>query len=135
MTLNGHHYLTAAFISDGLLRLGARTVEQRINEALQKATAAATQSIEAEQGTDRRGGRGDRQKLRLAKPRSDVTATISLVAGAQPEGMIAAADPAATPRAPSSPIFVEKAVVGWGNPHTHPHGEVLPLRLGRGCPS
>ena len=38
VTLNGHHYLTAAFISDGLLRLGARTVEQRINEALQNAT-------------------------------------------------------------------------------------------------
>jgi DNA-binding protein YbaB len=48
VTLNGHHYLTAAFISDGLLRLGARTVEQRINEALQSATAAATQSIEAD---------------------------------------------------------------------------------------
>ena len=48
VTLNGHHYLTAAFISDGLLRLGARTVEQRINEALQNATAAATQSIEAD---------------------------------------------------------------------------------------
>jgi hypothetical protein len=31
-----------------LLRLGARTVEQRINEALQNATAAATQSIEAD---------------------------------------------------------------------------------------
>jgi DNA-binding protein YbaB len=48
VTLNGHHYLTAAFISDGLLRLGARTVEQRINEALQSATAEATQSIEAD---------------------------------------------------------------------------------------
>ena len=48
VTLNGHHYLTAAFISEGLLRLGARTVEQRINEALQNATAAATQSIEAD---------------------------------------------------------------------------------------
>jgi DNA-binding protein YbaB len=46
--LNGHQHLTAAFISDGLLRLGARTVEQRINEALQNATAAATQSIEAD---------------------------------------------------------------------------------------
>ena len=48
VTLNGHHYLTAAFISDGLLRLGARTVEQRINEALRNATAAATRSIEAD---------------------------------------------------------------------------------------
>lgn len=33
VTLNGHHYLTAAFIADGLLRLGARTVQQRITEA------------------------------------------------------------------------------------------------------
>jgi DNA-binding protein YbaB len=48
VTLNGHHYLTSAFISAGLLRLGARTVEQRINEALQNATVAATQSIEAD---------------------------------------------------------------------------------------
>ena len=29
VTLNGHHYLTGAFISDGLLRLGARTVVVR----------------------------------------------------------------------------------------------------------
>ncbi len=48
VTLNGHHHLTDAFISDGLLRLGARTVEQRINEALLKATAVATESIEAD---------------------------------------------------------------------------------------
>jgi DNA-binding protein YbaB len=48
VTLNGHHHLTGAFIEDGLLRLGAQTVEQRINEALQKAMAAATASIEAD---------------------------------------------------------------------------------------
>ena len=48
VTLNGHHHLTGAFISDGLLRLGATTVEQRLNEALQNATAAATESIEAD---------------------------------------------------------------------------------------
>jgi DNA-binding protein YbaB len=48
VTLNGHHYLTGAFITDGLLRLGVRTVEQRLNEALQNATAAATNSIEAD---------------------------------------------------------------------------------------
>ena len=48
VTLNGHHYLTSVFISDGLLRLGAGVVEQRINEALQNATVAATQSIEAD---------------------------------------------------------------------------------------
>jgi DNA-binding protein YbaB len=48
VTLNGHHHLTDAFIEDGLLRLGAKVVEQRLNEALQKATAAATESIEAD---------------------------------------------------------------------------------------
>jgi DNA-binding protein YbaB len=48
VTLNGHHHLTGVFITDGLLRLGARVVEQRFNEALRNATAAATQSIEAD---------------------------------------------------------------------------------------
>jgi hypothetical protein len=38
--------LTGTFIADGLLRLGAPTVEKRLNEALQKATDAATESIE-----------------------------------------------------------------------------------------
>ena len=46
VTMNGHHHLTGTFIADGLLRLGAPTVEQRLNEALQKATDAATESIE-----------------------------------------------------------------------------------------
>ena len=48
VTLNGHQHLTATFISDGLLRLGAHEVQQRINEALQNASAAATESIEAD---------------------------------------------------------------------------------------
>jgi len=48
VTLNGHHHLTGVFISDGLLRLGARVVQQRFNEALHHATAAASQSIEAD---------------------------------------------------------------------------------------
>ena len=48
VTLNGHHHLTDVYIRDGLLRLGAQTVEQRLNEAIQKATAAATASIEAD---------------------------------------------------------------------------------------
>jgi DNA-binding protein YbaB len=48
VTLNGHYHLTGAFIEEGLLRLGARAVEQRINEALHKALAAATASIEAD---------------------------------------------------------------------------------------
>ncbi|MBS1693724.1 MAG: YbaB/EbfC family nucleoid-associated protein [Actinobacteria bacterium] len=48
VTLDGHHHLTGVFIEDGLLRLGAHTVEQRLNEALQNATQAATESIEAD---------------------------------------------------------------------------------------
>jgi DNA-binding protein YbaB len=48
VTLNGHHHLTGVFIEDGLLRLGVQEVEQRLNEALQNATAAATESIEAD---------------------------------------------------------------------------------------
>lgn len=48
VTLNGHHHLIGAFISDGLLRLGVETVQQRLNEALQNAIAAATASIEAD---------------------------------------------------------------------------------------
>ncbi|MCT7659000.1 YbaB/EbfC family nucleoid-associated protein [Mycobacterium sp. CPCC 205710] len=48
VTLNGHQHLTGAFIEDGLLRLGAETVQQRLNEALQKATEAASASMEAD---------------------------------------------------------------------------------------
>lgn len=48
VTLDGHHQLIGAVIADGLLRLGAETVQQRLNEALQNATAAATASIEAD---------------------------------------------------------------------------------------
>ncbi|MDR3663299.1 MAG: YbaB/EbfC family nucleoid-associated protein [Mycobacterium sp.] len=48
VTLNGHHWLTDLFIEDGLLRLGSDTVEARINEALGKATAKATESIQAD---------------------------------------------------------------------------------------
>ncbi|BCI78671.1 YbaB/EbfC family nucleoid-associated protein [Mycobacterium sp. SMC-18] len=48
VTLNGHHWLTDLFIEDGLLRLGAETVEARINEALGNATAKATESINAD---------------------------------------------------------------------------------------
>lgn len=48
VTLNGHHWLTDVFIEDGLLRLGAQTVEQRLNEALQNATVAATTSLESD---------------------------------------------------------------------------------------
>ncbi|WP_307864114.1 YbaB/EbfC family nucleoid-associated protein [Mycolicibacterium fortuitum] len=48
VTLDGHHNLKSVYIEDGLLRLGAQVVEQRINEALQKATALASASIEAD---------------------------------------------------------------------------------------
>ena len=48
VTLNGHHWLTDLFIEDGLLRLGAETVEARINEALGNATAKATESINSD---------------------------------------------------------------------------------------
>ena len=48
VTLNGHHHLTGVHLEPGLLRLGATTVEQRINEALQNATAAASESIDAD---------------------------------------------------------------------------------------
>ena len=48
VTLNGHHWLKDVFIEDGLLRLGANKVEQRLNEALQNATADATASIDAD---------------------------------------------------------------------------------------
>ncbi|MGV0654870.1 YbaB/EbfC family nucleoid-associated protein [Mycolicibacterium thermoresistibile] len=48
VTLDGHQQLTHIHIEDGLLRLGAATVEQRLNEALQKATATAMSSIEAD---------------------------------------------------------------------------------------
>ena len=44
VTLNGHHWLQDVYIQDGLLRLGAETVEDRVNEALQKASAEASAS-------------------------------------------------------------------------------------------
>jgi DNA-binding protein YbaB len=48
VTLNGHHWLTDVFIEDGLLRLGAEAVEGRVNEALQKASAAASVTVDAD---------------------------------------------------------------------------------------
>ena len=46
--LTGITGLKTAFIEDGLLRLGSHTVEHRMNEALQNATAEATASIDAD---------------------------------------------------------------------------------------
>ena len=48
VTLNGHHWLKDVYIEDGLLRLGAETVEERVNEALQKASAEASAAIAAD---------------------------------------------------------------------------------------
>jgi len=48
VTLDGHHLLTDVHIQDGLLRLGAETVEARLNEALSNAGAIAAASIEAD---------------------------------------------------------------------------------------
>jgi DNA-binding protein YbaB len=48
VTLNGHHWLTDVFINDGLLRLGPEIVQNRVNEAIQKATAMAAESIAAD---------------------------------------------------------------------------------------
>jgi len=48
VTLNARYSLTGLYIEEGLLRLGADTVQQRINEALLNARAAATEAIGAE---------------------------------------------------------------------------------------
>ncbi len=48
VTLNGHHHLTGTVIEDGLLGLGVGEVQQRLNEALHNATAAATAALEAD---------------------------------------------------------------------------------------
>ncbi|GLE52935.1 YbaB/EbfC family nucleoid-associated protein [Mycobacterium montefiorense] len=48
VTLNARLCMTDLHIEDGLLRLGADTVEQRINEAVANAQAAATAAIDAE---------------------------------------------------------------------------------------
>lgn len=48
VTLDGHHQLTGVVIQDGLLRLGVEEVAQRLNEALHRATDAATASLEAD---------------------------------------------------------------------------------------
>lgn len=49
VTLNAQLVLTDVDIEPGLLRLGAATVEERINDALQKAAAVATATNEAEE--------------------------------------------------------------------------------------
>lgn len=48
VSINGDGCLTHLHLEDGLLRLGAQTVEDRINDALQKAHASATENFEAQ---------------------------------------------------------------------------------------
>lgn len=49
VTINGHRCLTDLHIEQGLLRLGAKTVQQRINEALSNAQLSATEAIQSQQ--------------------------------------------------------------------------------------
>lgn len=49
VTVDGHRFLTGLQLEEGLLRLGAETVQRRINEAISNAVAAATEATEAEQ--------------------------------------------------------------------------------------
>lgn len=48
VAIDGRRCLTALDIHDGLLRLGAQTVQQRVNEALQKAQAGASAALQAQ---------------------------------------------------------------------------------------
>ena len=48
-TINGHHLLTGLLIEEGLMRQGAETVEQRINEAMRNAQVMATAAITGQQ--------------------------------------------------------------------------------------
>jgi DNA-binding protein YbaB len=49
VTINGHRCLTGLHVEDGLLRLGAKTVQQRVNAALQEAQAGASAALQAQQ--------------------------------------------------------------------------------------
>ncbi|OBG74987.1 MULTISPECIES: YbaB/EbfC family nucleoid-associated protein [unclassified Mycobacterium] len=49
VTIDGHRKLTDLRIEDGLLRLGAEEVQDRINEALLKAQAGASDAIQTQQ--------------------------------------------------------------------------------------
>lgn len=50
VVIDGDRCLTQLHLEDGLLRLGAETVEERINEALMKANAEASASLDAMYG-------------------------------------------------------------------------------------
>ncbi len=49
VTVDGRQWLTGLHIEDGLLRLGAETVAQRVNEAMREAQALATAAVETQQ--------------------------------------------------------------------------------------
>jgi DNA-binding protein YbaB len=49
VTVDGGKRLADLYIEEGLLRLGSETVQQRLNEALRNANAAATEAL----GTER----------------------------------------------------------------------------------
>ncbi|MGE2726316.1 YbaB/EbfC family nucleoid-associated protein [Mycolicibacterium pulveris] len=48
VTLDGHHQLKSAFIAEGLMRVGVEELQQRLNEALGNASAAASSAIDAD---------------------------------------------------------------------------------------
>jgi DNA-binding protein YbaB len=49
VTINGRRCLTDLHIEDGLLRLGAETVQERVNDALLRAQAEASGALQAQQ--------------------------------------------------------------------------------------
>src|SRR5262249_29517249 len=48
VTLDGHGWFTGLTIEPGLLRLGAEAVEERVNDALRRAAAAAAATSDAD---------------------------------------------------------------------------------------
>ncbi|MBO0677350.1 YbaB/EbfC family nucleoid-associated protein [Mycolicibacterium sp. S2-37] len=50
VTVDGSRWLKSIFIKDGLLRLGADEVQNRINEAMGEAQAKASAALQAQQG-------------------------------------------------------------------------------------
>jgi DNA-binding protein YbaB len=49
VTINGRRCLTDLHIEDGLLRLGAETVQERVNDALLRAQAEASGALQSQQ--------------------------------------------------------------------------------------
>ncbi|MEE6139467.1 YbaB/EbfC family nucleoid-associated protein [Mycobacterium sp. 050128] len=68
VTVDAHLVLTHLSIEPGLLRLGAEAVEERINDALRKAEAAATAA-------------GDADDERLVASLADVTGSLHSILG------------------------------------------------------